>query len=190
MYNAYAGMRAFWSDTTNMDNLRGAAAVIFMPPDVLRTPNLLDELIFFRADWMIMRQGVAGLPTETVIDKDSKSGFGNTRHTFSGDTFEDPPESPPHCTTLSELDGKWTGYWEFTISSGSITAWNGNDESTAISEGCADAGNYIKGETGECGWFNFVVPGYGHVGCFRVNEDGKAMQMMAEPGYIDNEGKI
>lgn len=129
---------------------------------------------------------MAGSPTETVIDKDSKSGFGNTKHTFSSDTFEDPA---PRCASLDDLNGKWSGYFRFTVSGGTLIEWEGRSVSSAFSAGCPDASSYIAGETGDCGWFNFVVPGWGHVGCCKVSDDGKTMKLMAEPGYIDPEWK-
>ncbi len=59
MYNAYAGVKAYWSDTTVMDNLRGGDAT------GLATPGA----------------------QEVVSEADGVSGFGNTVHSYSGETF-------------------------------------------------------------------------------------------------------
>ena len=61
MYNNYVAQHAFWADTTNMDNLRGADAT------GLATPGA----------------------QEVTSAQGDVSGFGNTVHTFSGDTFYD-----------------------------------------------------------------------------------------------------
>ena len=57
MYNNYASEHAFWADTTNMDNLRGADMTHTATPGAME---------------------VSSTP-ETV------TGFGNTVHTYSGD---------------------------------------------------------------------------------------------------------
>jgi hypothetical protein len=154
MYNGYAGMRAYWSDTTNMDNLRGAAAVLFV------------SLILLTRNYLTLRflQGVAGLPTETVIDKDSKSGFGNTVHTFTGDTDVDPP-----CPTIADLDGKWKGYTDLVSSGGAfqLTAFG---VSGTITEGC-------DGHSDGCGWFTFSVPAFEFVSCMKVSRDAKTFEL-------------
>ena len=75
MYNNYASEHAYWSDTTNMDNLRGADATGKATPGAMEgsaTPN-----------------GV--------------SGFGNTRHTYSGDDV--------HVGKCSHTLGVITGHW-------------------------------------------------------------------------------
>jgi hypothetical protein len=59
MYNNYASMHAFWSDTTNMDNLRGGDATGQATPGA----------------------------QEVTSEKGDVSGFGNTVHSYSGDTF-------------------------------------------------------------------------------------------------------
>ena len=58
-YNGYAAVKAFWADTTNMDNLRGGDAT------GLATPGA----------------------QEVTSDADGVSGFGNSVHTYSGDSF-------------------------------------------------------------------------------------------------------
>uniref|UniRef100_A0A7S0QX56 Uncharacterized protein n=1 Tax=Cryptomonas curvata TaxID=233186 RepID=A0A7S0QX56_9CRYP len=58
-YNGYAAVKAFWADTTNMDNLRGGDAT------GLATPGA----------------------QEVTSDADGVSGFGNTVHSYSGDSF-------------------------------------------------------------------------------------------------------
>lgn len=57
MYNNYASEHAFWADTTNMDNLRGADATGKATPGSF----------------------------EVSSTADSVTGFGNTRHSYSGD---------------------------------------------------------------------------------------------------------
>jgi hypothetical protein len=57
MYNNYAAMHAIWSDTTNMDNLRGADATHSATPG--------DQ--------------------EVSSSATAVTGFGNTVHTYSGD---------------------------------------------------------------------------------------------------------
>jgi hypothetical protein len=59
MYNAYTSVKAFWSDTINMDNLRGGDAT------GLATPGA----------------------QEVTSEADGVSGAGNTVHTYSGDSF-------------------------------------------------------------------------------------------------------
>ena len=59
MYNAYTAIKAYWSDTINMDNLRGGDAT------GLATPGAM----------------------EVTSDSDGVSGAGNTVHTYSGDSF-------------------------------------------------------------------------------------------------------
>ncbi len=58
-YNGYAAVKAFWADTTNTDNLRGGDAT------GLATPGA----------------------QEVTSDADGVSGFGNTVHSYSGDSF-------------------------------------------------------------------------------------------------------
>ena len=58
-YNGYAAVKAFWADTTNMDNLRGGDAT------GLATPGA----------------------QEVTSDADGVSGFGNSVHSYSGDSF-------------------------------------------------------------------------------------------------------
>ena len=60
MYNAYAGVKAAWSDTTVMDNLRGGDAT------GLATP---------------------GAQEISIADDGTVSGIGNTVHTASFDSF-------------------------------------------------------------------------------------------------------
>jgi hypothetical protein len=62
MYNNYGAIHAFWSDTTDMDNLRGGGAT----------------------------------PGSMKVDAQAHTSFGNTVHTYSGDTFCKPPK-PPAC---------------------------------------------------------------------------------------------
>ena len=59
MYNNYTAVHTYWSDTTVMDNLRGGDAT-----------------------------GVATPGAQEVVSvSDGVSGFGNTTHTYSGDSF-------------------------------------------------------------------------------------------------------
>jgi hypothetical protein len=59
MYNNYTAVKTYWSDTTVMDNLRGADATGVATPGAQEVTS-----------------------TATAV-----SGFGNTTHTFSGDSF-------------------------------------------------------------------------------------------------------
>ena len=59
MYNAYTAIKAYWSDTINMDNLRGGDAT------GLATPGAM----------------------EVTSEADGVSGAGSTVHTYSGDSF-------------------------------------------------------------------------------------------------------
>ncbi len=59
-YNGYAAVKTFWSDTTLMDNLRGGDAT------GLATP---------------------GAQEVAIADDGTVSGFGNTVHTASFDSF-------------------------------------------------------------------------------------------------------
>ncbi len=59
MYNDYTAIHAFWADTTNMDNLRGADATGKATPG----------------------------SQEVVSEAGNVAGFENTVHTYSGDTF-------------------------------------------------------------------------------------------------------
>ena len=59
MYNAYAAVKTFWSDTTLMDNLRGADATGVATPGA----------------------------QEISASADGVSGTGNTTHHFSSDSF-------------------------------------------------------------------------------------------------------
>ena len=59
-YNGYAAVKAFWADTTNMDNLRGGDAT------GLATP---------------------GAQEISIADDGTVSGIGNTVHTASFDSF-------------------------------------------------------------------------------------------------------
>ena len=64
MYNNYAAVKTYWSDTTVMDNLRGGDATGMATPgaqEISFTQNKDDS-------WVI-------------------SGNGNTTHTYSADTF-------------------------------------------------------------------------------------------------------
>jgi hypothetical protein len=65
MYNNYGAIHAFWSDTTDMDNLRGGDAT------GKATPGAME------------------------VDSKAHTGFGNTVHTYSGDGFYKPPPAPP-----------------------------------------------------------------------------------------------
>jgi hypothetical protein len=59
MYNGYASVKTYWSDTMVMDNLRGADAT-----------------------------GVATPGAQEVTSTSAAvSGLGNTTHTYSGDSF-------------------------------------------------------------------------------------------------------
>ena len=59
MYNAYTAVKTYWSDTVNMDNLRGGDATGVATPGAM----------------------------EITSDADEVSGNGNTTHTYSGDSF-------------------------------------------------------------------------------------------------------
>ena len=59
MYNAYAAVKTYWSDTVNMDNLRGADATGVATPGA----------------------------QEISSTSDGVTGNGNTTHTYSGDSF-------------------------------------------------------------------------------------------------------
>ena len=59
MYNAYTAIKTYWSDTINMDNLRGGDATGMATPGAM----------------------------EVTSDSDGVSGIGNTVHTYSGDSF-------------------------------------------------------------------------------------------------------
>ncbi len=127
-----------------------------------------------------VRQGVAGQPTETVIDKDGKSGFGNTKHTFSGDTYADPP-----CPTLADLNGNWNGWWavpKFTVNNGVIDA---EGKAGTFTEGCANAP-----ADGSCGWFTWSVPDCGEpADCAKLSRDTKTLEM-AHFGHVHEAYKI
>ena len=58
-YNGYAAIKTFWYDTTNSDNLRGGDATGVATPGA----------------------------QEVTASADGVSGFGNTTHTYSGDSF-------------------------------------------------------------------------------------------------------
>ncbi len=60
MYNNYGAIHAFWSDTTDMDNLRGGDAT------GKATPGAME------------------------VDSKTHTGYGNTVHTYSGDGFYKP----------------------------------------------------------------------------------------------------
>ena len=59
MYNNYTAVHTYWSDTTVMDNLRGGDATGVATPGA----------------------------QEVVSTSDGVSGFGNTTHSYSGDSF-------------------------------------------------------------------------------------------------------
>ena len=65
MYNNYAAIKTYWSDTTVMDNLRGGDATGVATPGA-------QEISFAYDD----KDGVWNI-----------SGNGNTTHTYSADTF-------------------------------------------------------------------------------------------------------
>ena len=69
MYNNYAAMHAFWSDTTNMDNLRGGDAT------GKATPGAME------------------------VDAEAHTGFGNTVHTYSADGESSLAESENSIST-------------------------------------------------------------------------------------------
>ena len=58
-YNGYTSIKAYWYDTTLIDNLRGGDATGMATPGAM----------------------------EVTSDSDGVSGAGNTVHTYSGDSF-------------------------------------------------------------------------------------------------------
>ena len=95
MWNNYASVHATWADTTNMDNLRGADATGLATPGAMEVSSTADGV----------------------------TGFGNTRHTYSGDEIH----TPKCTTTLSAVDGWWWGEgwsWLWIGSGGEVVQYN------------------------------------------------------------------
>ena len=93
MYNNYAAEHAFWADTTNMDNLRGADATGKATPGAMEVSS-----------------------TATAV-----TGFGNTRHSYSGDEIHSTK-----CTTSIGTTSAWylvmtCSDWKASLDSGTNT---------------------------------------------------------------------
>ena len=145
MYNNYAAEHAFWADTTNMDNLHGADATGKATPGAMEVSS-----------------------TATAV-----TGFGNTRHSYSGDEIHSTK-----CTTSIGTTSAWylvmtCSDWKASLDSGTNTypeyLWISasgvvrrhvlNEGHTAwiYSNGGGNAG--IISLSGVCNVFNFKTSG-------------------------------
>ena len=112
MYNAYTSTHAFWADTTNMDNLRGADST-----------------------------GKATPGAQEVSSTDSGvAGFGNTKHTYSGDEIH----TDKCAYSLANIQGSWE--------------WPGSGSKCATVDGAGDGtscqdGKFFIVATGHCNQF-------------------------------------
>jgi hypothetical protein len=102
------------------------------------------------------------LPTETVIDAASKSGFGNTKHTYSGDTYMDTTKV---CTDSLEGEFKGSGL-DMSLSGTSGTFTFGG---ISITSGC-------ENEEDSCNAFTLTFVDEGEAtACAVISEDGKSL---------------
>jgi hypothetical protein len=133
MYNAYAAEHAYWSDTTNMDNLRGADSTGKATPGAM----------------------------EVDSNPNSVTGFGNTRHSFSGDEIH-----VGKCSITFGTVSQW--YAGDCSQSNPVWFWIGEDGVTRRrtkypntqwgDNGNNNIGGYVS-LTSTCGTFNFKSNG-------------------------------
>ena len=126
MYNHYASEHAYWSDTTNMDNLRGADATGKATPGAM----------------------------EVSSDAFSVTGFGNTRHTYSGDDAH-----VGKCDITIGTISNWYGdacpgvVW-FNVGLSGKTLRNVNNGQAWVPMGTNKISGYVSMST-TCGTFNY-----------------------------------
>lgn len=145
MYNNYVAEHAFWADTTNMDNLRGADATGKATPGAMEVSS------------------TAGGVT----------GFGNTRHSYSGDEIHST-----RCPTTIGVVSAWylvmtCSDWKASLASGTNTypeyLWisatgrvrrhvlNSDKSAWVYTNGGGDAGLITLSD--QCNVFNFQTKG-------------------------------
>jgi len=139
MYNHYASEHAYWSDTTNMDNLRGGDAT------GKATPGAME---------------VSSTPFTVT-------GFGNTRHTYSGDDIH-----AGKCDITIGTIADWYGddcpgkVW-FGIELSGVARRNVNNGNAWIKMGTDQVAGYVS-MTATCGTFNYKT--HGDTGIAGVSE--------------------
>jgi len=171
MYNSYAAEHAFWADTTNMDNLRGADATGKATPGAMEVSS-----------------------TATGV-----TGFGNTRHTYSGDEIHSTK-----CTTTIGTTSAWylvmsCSDWKASLATGTNTypeyLWisgsgtvrrhilNAGHTAWIYSNGGGNSG--IISPSGVCNVFNFKTSGddvLSSDGTMVYDPDAKTVQFYRSDG--------
>ena len=106
------------------------------------------------------------MPTETVIDAASKSGFGNTKHTYSGDTYMDTTK-----VCIDSLEGEFKGSgFDISLSGTSGTYDYGG---ISITSGCENGEDSCNAFT-----LTFVEEGEDPLTvCAAISEDGKSLSL-------------